>query len=495
MEGRVLKLAPGSIVAARYRIEDRIGEGGMAVVYRAHHVGTDSPCALKFIHPRLLSETDLLDQFLNEARIAAKIGAHPHIVTVFDTGLDGNLGIPFIAMELLTGQPLRRLILKRAPLPWEIAAGLLLQLADALDEAHAAGIVHRDLKPSNVFVTEDRRGRLSVKVLDFGIAKVLDGAGDNTATEVGTPWYNAPEQLGSKMRSLAAGHGIAIAPQVSPATDVWALGLMTYELLTGLRIKSYWGANTVTDQMLKVALDPRDPPSAKAGDRIHTLPAGFDGWFLRCLSHDASQRFQAAGEAVEQLAQLLGVGPRPSDATLTPAAALDTSAGSIPTVAGASSPAPPQPTALGPAAAPTAAATDLETATEPIDTMQTWQATLGRTKPATKAALAAGLVAVLLGAVGGLALLWQNGDDAAPGAQVEPAATTDLTSGSRGEPTVAGASTEAANREAADAGAAEPTASASAAAAPTKRTSPRRPRPRPAKPRPAPTDPFGRSQR
>jgi len=304
MARAVALFSAGEVVNDKYLIEEPLGEGGMAVVYQARHLGTQKSCALKFVHPHLASEPEVTRHFLEEARVGSRIGAHPHIVDVFDTGMDGKWQIPFLAMELLQGRTLRRFCRAHAPLDWGVAGLLLEQLADALDAAHEAGVVHRDLKPGNIFVTEDRKGRLTAKVLDIGIAKVLDTPGAHTATLAGTPWYAAPEQLGASMRVLAAERGITVSRGVSASTDVWALGLVVYEMLTALQARQYWGVKSHADLVVEVVLGQRKPPSAAAQARAHCFPPGFDAWFLRCTNHNAEERWSSAGETIEELSRL-----------------------------------------------------------------------------------------------------------------------------------------------------------------------------------------------
>ncbi|MBI4705309.1 MAG: serine/threonine protein kinase [Deltaproteobacteria bacterium] len=300
-----IALASGDVVAGRYRVARAIGQGGMAVVYQAEHVGTGRPCALKVMLPAIAREPKLAQAFLAEARVTGKLATHPHVVEVLDVGVDAERELAFIAMELLEGQTLASWARVQAELGPALVCALLRQLASALEAAHAAGIVHRDLKPGNVFVTQGRDGRPAVKVLDFGIAKVLDPGSEGTATRVGTPSYCAPEQLGAMVRELAAERGISIARGVCAATDVWALGFIVLELLTGAQPCDYWEVETLAEMAFRVALAPRDPPRRKLGESAAWLPAAFDDWFIRCIAHDAAARFQSAAEAVSELESLL----------------------------------------------------------------------------------------------------------------------------------------------------------------------------------------------
>jgi TPR repeat protein/serine/threonine protein kinase len=302
------RLAVGDVVGGHYVIDAVLDEGGMAVVYRATNASTHKPCAIKILHAQLGDRPEFMHLFAKEAKVSAVIGDSDHIVQVYDAGLDEQRGIPFIVMELLEGETLEK-VLEHGPLSPELARTVLEQLALALEQAHRAGVVHRDLKPSNIFLTRDRDGNPLIKVMDFGIAKVMEGEAVRTATQIGTPAYNAPEQMGSSTRRLAAKQGITIASGVSPATDVWALGLLVYEIFTGDLPGQYWGVETLAELPMKVAFEDHEPASHRAGRNAPLLPNGFDQWFARCLRKNASERFQTAGEAITALFELLDESP------------------------------------------------------------------------------------------------------------------------------------------------------------------------------------------
>jgi serine/threonine-protein kinase len=299
---RQILLENGRLIGGRYRIEGMLGRGGMAVVYRARHVRTDRDCALKTLLPDLAAHARLLELFENEARLGARIGAHPNIIDVFDAGLDEANNCPFLAMELLVGETLEAR-LERGPLLADELCLLLGQLGDALDQAHRANVIHRDLKPSNLFLVATRQG-VQLKVMDFGIAKATDGARGGVATQVGTPGFAAPEQLGAVVRALAARHGIAIAADVSAATDVWALAFIAYEALTGQQAWQYWDVDTQGELPLRM-LSEGVPATLRAGDRADLLPAGFDDWFARATERQAARRWPSAGQAVRELIRLV----------------------------------------------------------------------------------------------------------------------------------------------------------------------------------------------
>lgn len=298
------RLSVGEVVGGHYVIDDILDEGGMAVVYRATNSATHKQIALKILHTNLGDRPEFMHLFAKEAKVSSVIGDNDHIVQVYDAGLDEDRGIPFIVMELLEGETLEK-VLEHGPLSPELARVILEQLSSALDQAHQAGVVHRDLKPSNLFLTTDKHGEPFIKVMDFGIAKVMEGEMIRTATQIGTPAYNAPEQMGSTTRKLAAKQGITIASGVSPATDVWALGLLTYEMFTGDLPGQYWGVETLSELPMKVAFEEHEPASLRAGRNAPLLPSSFDVWFSRCLRKNAAERYQTAGEAIGALLELL----------------------------------------------------------------------------------------------------------------------------------------------------------------------------------------------
>ncbi|NUO50634.1 MAG: serine/threonine protein kinase [Polyangiaceae bacterium] len=335
----------GLVVGSRYRLESKLGEGGMAVVWRAVHTETDRVVALKLVRAELVKEQAVRDMFVREARIGARIGKSEHIVEVLDAGLDEALLVPFIAMELLDGEPLDARLKGSGPLDPVLAAELLEQLADGLDQAHTAGVFHRDLKPQNLFLSKDRKGKTILKVLDYGIAKLAESA-TQSSTHVGTPAYSAPEQLGASWRTIAQERGKAIAAQVSGATDVWALGLIAFEMLTAAPSGVFWGAETLAELPVKIVLEPLPSAFTRASARASLLPASFQTWIARCLDLDATRRFATAGEAVAALAPALRA-PRP--ASVAPPAAVPMSPshnpgrGSVPSGTPWQAPTQPQP--------------------------------------------------------------------------------------------------------------------------------------------------------
>jgi serine/threonine protein kinase len=243
-------LEKGQIIGGRYQIESVLGEGGMATVYRATHTGTRRPCAVKILKKNMAQHPSVAEMFVREAQIGAVVGDHPSIVEVFDAAIDGPTGAPFLAMPLLTGTPLDAALARQGALPWTLVSALFAQLGQALEQAHSAGVVHRDLKPANLFLTSDAAGP-RVKILDFGIAKLAEAASSQTATHIGTPAYSAPEQLAPLLKQLASQMGVAVSRSVSPQTDIWPLGLIAYECLTGAAPGQVWGVCSAQELPLR----------------------------------------------------------------------------------------------------------------------------------------------------------------------------------------------------------------------------------------------------
>jgi TPR repeat protein/serine/threonine protein kinase len=298
-------IGANDVIANRYRIVGVLGSGGMAMVYEAEHQLTGRRCALKMIHSHLARRPEFTALFLKEARVGSAIGRNPHIVEVLDADFDAERGSPFLAMELLEGETVGQCLIRQGPFAHMQAIGLFLQLADAFTQAHERGVVHRDLKTSNLFLVSNSGALPLLKVMDFGIAKILGEGAQHTATQMGTPMYLAPEQMGAGLRQLAEKEGIHIATGVSVGTDIWSLGLLAYEMLTGLSAAQYWNSEVSADLFLRVVLYPLPPPSVRAGDQSGRLPQGFDAWFDRCMRKDATERWASFAEAVTELARLL----------------------------------------------------------------------------------------------------------------------------------------------------------------------------------------------
>jgi serine/threonine protein kinase len=280
-----LPVAVGEVVAQKYRIDRVIGQGGMGVVVAGYHLELDQPVAIKF----LLSESGLraegVERFRREARAAAKIHSE-HVARVFDVGLlDGR--VPYMVMELLTGNDLEQELERRGSLPFGEAVGYVLQAIDAIAEAHSVGIVHRDLKPTNLFLAERSDGSRIIKVLDFGISKSL-GAGrlrevalTRTAAFVGSPLYMSPEQMRS-------------ARDVDPRTDVWSLGAILYVMLTGQL--PHPGAS-----LPEVCVAVMNMPPRPLKDFLPDAPEALEAILMKSLAKDPALRYASVAELAGQL--------------------------------------------------------------------------------------------------------------------------------------------------------------------------------------------------
>jgi eukaryotic-like serine/threonine-protein kinase len=275
------------IIASRYRPIRLIATGGMGAVYEVEHTRTGEHLALKVLLSGMGSSAAAIERFKREARASARIKSE-HVVRVTDADVAPELdGAPFLVMELLDGTDLERAATASQPAP-EIVVAWLRQVALALDKAHRLGIVHRDLKPENLFLATVEGRRSIVKVLDFGIAKMIEeGTGVTSSGQLlGTPRYMAPEQASPNAR-------------ITPATDRYALGLIAYRLLVG---ESYYqgGAMVILGQILH---DQLQPPS----QRIARFGRAFDAWFTKACHRDPEQRFASASEQIQALAEAIGL--------------------------------------------------------------------------------------------------------------------------------------------------------------------------------------------
>ncbi|MGZ5969710.1 MAG: protein kinase domain-containing protein [Polyangiales bacterium] len=286
---------PGTVFAERYFVVRPIKAGGMGAVFEVQHVRTHKPHALKVMHPDVVAKKGAREKFEQEAYVGARIQSR-HVVDVSDAGVDEATGLPYLVMELLVGSELAAIVEKEKQIAPKRLVPWLEQVARALDKAHARGIIHRDLKPENVFVTKTEEGQAVVKVLDFGIAKIVEGATREGTDETGTPLYMAPEQT-------------ARGQVIGPATDVWALGILAYECLVGT---TYWRANSVAEFYRELLFEPLPAPTERASKEGVALPPGFDAWFFGCVNRDPEKRFKTAGEAISSLAIAYGMEPSSS---------------------------------------------------------------------------------------------------------------------------------------------------------------------------------------
>ncbi len=285
-------MAPGVVVCDRYRIVRVVGEGGMGVVFEAEHTGVGRKVALKALRADVVATPEAVLRFQREARAAAAIG-HDNIIEVMDFGV--HEGVPFMVMEMLAGEALDQRLAHEGKLPLPLVVHILTQVLSAVGAAHKAGIIHRDMKPGNVFLAEKSGVRDFVKLLDFGIAKLgVDEVGPDgkvkaitqTGVLMGTPDYMAPEQ------ALATG-------DADPRTDLYAAGVMLYEMTTGTLP---FASECEAEVLLEAAyhLHPMQLPSARDAG----LPPELDAVVLRAMSIRREDRYQDAAEFASALARL-----------------------------------------------------------------------------------------------------------------------------------------------------------------------------------------------
>lgn len=279
-----MKLQPGSVIAGKYSVTGVLGEGGMGTVYQGRHIEIGYLVAIKVLREDHLGDNDSVSRFHAEARAVAKLRTK-HVAKVFDVGTLES-GLPFLVMEFLEGGDLEAELTRRGKLPADEAGRYVIAACAAMSEAHAAGVIHRDLKPANLFLATEGNETV-VKVVDFGISRVLPENGvrlTQTQAAFGTPLYMAPESVRS-------------AKLADERTDVWALGVILYELVTGTL--PFLG-ETPTAVAVAVTLDEVKPPSAV----VEGLPAWVDAVVQRSLEKNPDKRFQSA----RQLAQAIEAG-------------------------------------------------------------------------------------------------------------------------------------------------------------------------------------------
>ena len=273
----------GQVVADRYVVHRKLGEGGMGQVYLAEHVRMGRRSALKVMHPGMMHDADAIARFNREASNASRI-SHPNVAAIYDFGETSD-GLIYLAMEFVEGEPLTSLVERQGALPALRAAAIASQVADALAAAHDMGIVHRDLKPDNIMLARGREGADVVKVVDFGIAKSTGGSAQRvtrTGFIVGTPEYMSPEQLAGDT--------------LDGRSDVYALGLVTFHLLTGTL--PFPSATVQESMIMRLTERPRTLAEVRAGI---PWPADIQSALDRALARDASQRYADAREFAADL--------------------------------------------------------------------------------------------------------------------------------------------------------------------------------------------------
>ncbi|WP_437661483.1 protein kinase domain-containing protein [Sorangium sp. So ce1182] len=286
----VVPVNVGDVLAEKYEVERVLGEGGMGVVVAARHLLLGERVAIKFLLPQARERADLVARFLREGQAAARIRSE-HVTRVYDVGTLAR-GEPYLVMEYLEGTDLKALLRSRGPLPVELACDYLLQACEALAEAHALGIIHRDLKPGNLFLSQRADGSPLIKVIDFGISKMALTAEpaahkERDMTEssamLGSPLYMAPEQMVS-------------SKSVDARADVWSMGAILYQLLTGATPFHGDSVMEIYDRILE------GPPRASA--LRADVPPRLEWVVQRCLQKTPADRFGNIAELAAELAQL-----------------------------------------------------------------------------------------------------------------------------------------------------------------------------------------------
>jgi serine/threonine protein kinase len=286
-----LPIPIGGMIGDKYRVDSVLGVGGMGVVVAATHTTLGQRVAIKFLLPDALKSKEIVTRFEREARAAVKIHSE-HVARVIDVG-ELPSGAPYMVMEYLEGKDLAHRI-AAGPLPLDEAVRYILETCEALADAHAAGIVHRDIKPTNLFLAKRTDKTVSVKVLDFGISKIVDGAikGRITSAQsvMGSPCYMSPEQLRDPT-------------SVDHRADIWALGIVLYEALTGTPPF----VNDLVAQIITQVLDGKTPRASQARPEV---PAAVDNIIARCLAKQPSDRYHDIGELAAALAPFSSDGAR-----------------------------------------------------------------------------------------------------------------------------------------------------------------------------------------
>ncbi|WP_438042334.1 serine/threonine-protein kinase [Sorangium sp. So ce128] len=261
----------GDVVAGKYRVERLLGAGAVGVVVAAVHVELGQRVAVKFMRSAHHVSADARARFLREARAAVRLRSQ-HVARVFDVGTLES-GAPYIVMEFLEGRDLAALLKESGCLSLDDAVEYVLQTCEAVGEAHAAGIVHRDLKPANLFVTEDVSGAPCIKVLDFGISKISGAelALTEDDEQLGTPYYMSPEQMSSPK-------------DVDARSDLWALGVLLYELIAG---QTPFHAETLAEFYGRMLAAKPTPLHERRSD----VPPEIDAVIQRCMMHEREQRW------------------------------------------------------------------------------------------------------------------------------------------------------------------------------------------------------------
>jgi len=287
----------GLLVEGKYQVLEKIGHGGMGVVYRAMHTLMDREVALKVLHSHLVDSEEFLKRFRHEAQVASKL-RHPNAVMIYDYGTTGTL--PYLVMEFVKGDTLKDLVSREGALNPKQLLEIMDQVFSAVTEAHRLGIVHRDLKPDNFILTKGDDGKYFARVLDFGIAKVLHPEGSKQQTMMtqagaffGTPRYASPEQ--------------ALGKELDPRADIYALGVILYEGLTG---EVPFDAPSMMELLLKHLNQP--PPKVRERRPDLGISPQVESVVLKCLEKDRAKRFQSVTELAVGLREAVELGSVPA---------------------------------------------------------------------------------------------------------------------------------------------------------------------------------------
>ncbi len=268
----------GRVIDGRYRVAQKLGQGGMGAVYQVEHLAMGKQAAMKVLHPALTRDPEIGQRFRREAEAVSRLSS-PNTVQVFDFG--ETAGVMYLVMELIRGEDLGSIVRRDGPMPFARARTILAQVCDALSEAHELGIIHRDLKPENLIVGRTRDGGDLVKVLDFGLAKLRDVEEQSQVTArgslLGTPYYMSPEQIRGE--------------DLDGRSDLYSLGAVMYRLLTGQ--PPFSGPTPVA--VLTQHLTEKPLPPSRRAVNLQIAPA-VDALVLRALARDREQRFATADE-------------------------------------------------------------------------------------------------------------------------------------------------------------------------------------------------------
>jgi serine/threonine protein kinase len=302
----------GRVIAGKFHVLELLGSGAMGKVYKAHHTDLDKGVAVKVLHPTDAKDPSLAARFKAEARAASRLD-HPNSVHIFDFGEDGADKLLYITMELLVGQNLGDVLKRLGQLSSLRSLNIMSQVLSALTVAHRSGVVHRDLKPANIMLIkkhdEESDVRDFVKVLDFGIAKILDSGNPDDPTRMltltkagavfGTPAFMSPEQ--------------ALGEKIDPRTDIYSCGVILYKMITG---KTPYTSETATGLLTKMMTEPPAPMSRY----VSTVDPRIEQIVYRAIAKERTQRFQTAAEMRQAIRDVLEGGPYSIDGTIPPPA-------------------------------------------------------------------------------------------------------------------------------------------------------------------------------